>query len=67
MGTKTLTPSQIVDGMDSGEYKNRANAVRSVNNILKRMMKENLVARERVGKTYKYKAAGKVQPLMVQA
>jgi type II secretory pathway predicted ATPase ExeA len=67
LGTETLTPSQIADRMDSGEYKNRANAIRSVNNILKRMMKEKLVARERRGKTYRYKASGKVQPLMVQA
>ncbi len=67
LGTESLTPSQIVDRMDSKEYKNRANAVRSVNNILKRMMKDKLIARERKGKTYRYKASGKLQPLMVQA
>ena len=53
--------------MDSKEYKNRANAVRSVNNILKRMMTEKFVTRERKGKTYRYNASGKLQPLMVQA
>ncbi len=67
LGTESLTPSQIVDRMDSKEYKNRANAVRSVNNILKRMMAEKLAVRERKGKTYRYRAAGKLQPLMVQA
>lgn len=67
LGTGSLTPSQIVDKMDSKEYKNRANAVRSVNNILKRMMTEKFVTRERKGKTYRYNASGKLQPLMVQA
>lgn len=67
LGTESLTPSQIVDRMDSKEYKDRENAVRSANNILKRMMEEGLVARERKGKTYRYRASGKLQPLMVQA
>lgn len=67
IGTDSLTPSQVVDRMDPDEYKDRANAVRSVNNILKRMMKDKLIARERKGKTYRYRASGKLQPLMVQA
>jgi type II secretory pathway predicted ATPase ExeA len=62
-----MTPSGIIDALDVEEYKNRDNAVRSVNNLLRRLMKEGLVERKRVGKTYKYVVSSKFQTLMVEA
>ncbi|RLI97502.1 MAG: hypothetical protein DRO99_02950 [Candidatus Aenigmatarchaeota archaeon] len=61
-----MTPSQIVKKIDI-EYKDKDNAVRSINNILRRLMKEGLVDRNKRGKTYKYKVSGKYQSLTVRA
>lgn len=62
-----MTPSEIIDALDIEEYKNRDNAIRSVNNLLRRLMKEGMVERKRVGKTYRYVASTKFQTLMVEA
>jgi type II secretory pathway predicted ATPase ExeA len=62
-----MTPSGIIDALDIEEYKNRDNAIRSVNNLLRRLMKEGLIERKRVGKTYKYVVSAKFQTLMVEA
>jgi type II secretory pathway predicted ATPase ExeA len=62
-----LTPSEIVSEMESGVYKNRENAIRSVNNLLRRLMKDGFVERKRVGKTYRYLMSGKFRTLMVDA
>lgn len=64
-GKESLTPSEIVSYMDQNEYKNRDNAIRSVNNLLKRLMSEGLVERQRVGKSYRYRVSGKFQNLIV--
>ena len=62
-----MTPSGIISALDIEEYKNRDNAVRAVNNLLRRLMKEGLVERKRVGKTYRYVVSSKFQTLMVDA
>jgi type II secretory pathway predicted ATPase ExeA len=62
-----MTPSDIIDAMDIEEYKNRDNAVRAVNNLLRRLMSEGLIERKRIGKTYKYIVSSKLQTLMVDA
>lgn len=62
-----MTPSQIISNLESiDEYKNRDNALRSVNNLLGRLRKEGLVERKRVGKTYKYHIARKYQTMLVE-
>ncbi|MFH1445042.1 MAG: AAA family ATPase [Nanoarchaeota archaeon] len=62
-----MTPSEIIPKMNVKDYKNRENAVRSVNNLLKRLMRDKFAERVRVGKTYKYKVSKKFQTLMVEA
>jgi len=62
-----MTPSGIIDALDLEEYKNRDNAIRSVNNLLRRLMKEGLAERKKVGKTYRYVVSSKFQTLMVEA
>ncbi|MFC2143779.1 AAA family ATPase [Candidatus Aenigmatarchaeota archaeon] len=62
-----FTPSEIVRKLDDEVYKNRDNAIRSVNNLLRRLMKDGFVDRKRVGKTYKYVLASKFKTLMVEA
>jgi type II secretory pathway predicted ATPase ExeA len=60
-----LTPSEIVSYMEPDEYKSKDNAIRSVNNLLRRLMAEGLAERQRIGKSYKYRVSGKFQSLMV--
>ncbi len=62
-----MTPSGIISAMDDEAYKNRDNAVRAVNNLLRRLMTEGLVERKKVGKTYRYIVSSKFQTLMVEA
>ena len=62
-----LTPAEIVEKMDTGSYKNKDNAIRSVNNILKRLVEEGFVLRNRRGKSYQYSLSDKIKTLMVNA
>lgn len=62
-----LTPSEIVKKAKTGSYKDSQNAIRSVNNLLKRLMDEGLVERKRRGKTYKYVISAKFKTLMVES
>jgi hypothetical protein len=62
-----LTPAQIIPKLDIEEYKDRENGVRSVNNVLRRLMKEKLVERKKSGKAYAYKVSDRFQTLLVQA
>ncbi|MBD3156138.1 MAG: AAA family ATPase [Candidatus Aenigmarchaeota archaeon] len=63
----SLNPSQIVRKMDTDSYKNKNNAVRSVNNILRRLMEEGLVQREKSGNTYIYSLTGKSRSIFAEA
>jgi len=62
-----MTPTEIIRNLKDDEYKNRDNAIRAVNNILRRLMKDKLVERKRRGKAYKYKVSSKYQVLLVDA
>ena len=62
-----LTPSEIVANIEIEEYKNRDNAIRSVNNLLRRLADENLVERTKKGKTYRYKVSGRYHTMFVSA
>ena len=62
-----LTPAEIVEKMDLDAYKSRDNAIRSINNILKRLVKEGMLIRKRRGKSYQYAVSDKITTLMVNA
>jgi type II secretory pathway predicted ATPase ExeA len=62
-----MTPSQIVKQLSAEDYNDEGNAVRSVNNILRRLMADGMVIRERKGKTYKYRISPKFQTMFVNA
>jgi len=61
-----MTPSDVAKKVDL-EYKDSENAVRSMNNLLKRLMKEKLVERAKRGKAFKYRVSAKYQSLTVKA
>lgn len=66
-GKPELTPVDIADEMDTGNYKSKNNAVRSINNILRRMMEDDLVKREKSGNTYTYSLTGKSKSVFAEA
>jgi type II secretory pathway predicted ATPase ExeA len=62
-----LTPSEIINELNIEEYKSKGNALRSVNNLLGRLMREKLVERKRKGKSYRYSVSARYQTIMVKA
>ena len=61
------TPSDIIDSLNLSKYKTRQHAVRSINNILQRLMKEGIIDREKQGKTYVYLLGPKIKSVAVYA
>jgi len=64
---KKLSPSDIVQYIDISEYKTKSHAIRSVNNILRRLMTANLLKREKIGNTYLYFLSGKAKTIFTKA
>jgi type II secretory pathway predicted ATPase ExeA len=77
-----MTPSEVIEAVCApnadgstpsvcnelmGGYKDGDNAIRAVNNLLNRLMKEGMVERRKVGKTFKYKVSPKIASLLVKA
>ncbi len=58
--------AKIAETMDHG-YKSKGHATRSVNNLLKRLMSEGLVKREKEGRSFVYKPSSSVNTMMVKA
>jgi DNA-binding MarR family transcriptional regulator len=61
------TPNEILEYIDLSKYKSRYHALRSVNNILQRLIKEGYVERRKHGKTYYYTLSPKLRNLLVKA
>ncbi|MDI6825921.1 MAG: AAA family ATPase [Candidatus Aenigmarchaeota archaeon] len=62
-----LTPGEIAERLDTSGYKDRNNAVRSINNILMRLMKDEMVRRKKLGNSYVYSLTGKSKSIFVEA
>jgi type II secretory pathway predicted ATPase ExeA len=62
-----LTPTAIVEELDPKSYKSKGHAIRSTNNILKRLMLEGYVQREERGKAFMYALTPKVRTTLVQS
>lgn len=62
-----MTPGQIADSLDLTKYKSRQHAVRSMNNILKRLMEEGLVERVRSDRAFVYQLVPSVRSIVVRA
>lgn len=62
-----LTPSEIVGNLDLSSYKNKNNAIRSINNILRRLMKDELLQRKKLRNSYIYLLTGKAKTIFTEA
>jgi len=61
-----LTPTAIVEELEMKGYRSKGHAIRSVNNILRRLMLDGYVQREARGKAFMYALTPKVKTLFVQ-
>ncbi len=61
------TPSQLINMIDITDYQSHSHALRSVNNILRRLCDMGLVMREKSGKAYMYKISPKLKSIKVSA
>jgi predicted transcriptional regulator len=61
------TPGQIANNLDLTKYKSRQHAVRSMNNILKRLMDEGLVERAKEDRAYLYQLSPSIRSIVVKA
>lgn len=52
------TSGDVVDHLGPEDYKSRSHAIRSINNILRRLMEEDVIDRKRQGRNYIYHPAG---------
>lgn len=64
---ENLFPSEIAERFGLEKYKTRQHAIRSVNNIMRRLMKEDCVTRERKGKGYVYFLKPRIRNLLVES
>ncbi len=62
-----LSPTDIVNVIGIESYKTKYHAIRSVNNILKRLMDDDIIKRKQLGNSYVYYLSGKGKTLFVDA
>lgn len=61
-----LTPRAVVENLESSSYKSMGHAVRSINNILHRLMLDGYIQRESRGKAFMYALTPKIKTLFVE-
>ena len=60
-----MTPGQISNMVDLKEYKSRQHAIRSINNILQRLVQEGYVERRKIGKSFIYTLMPKIKNMLI--
>lgn len=65
LATRNATPTEIAEHLKR-DYKSKAHAIRSVNNILKKLMEQKYVERKRKGRAYIYLLASHVKTIFVK-
>ncbi|MEM7819530.1 MAG: ATPase, T2SS/T4P/T4SS family [Candidatus Aenigmatarchaeota archaeon] len=61
------TPGQIADSINLEKYKSRQHAVRSVNNIMKKLYEDGFIERRKVDKAFVYSLSGRLKTIVVKA
>ena len=62
-----ISPTDIVESINISEYKTKSHAIRSINNILRRLMSEELIKRKKMGTSYLYSLTGKSRTIFAEA
>lgn len=66
LGTNAMSPGQLVDTIGTEKYKSRQHAVRSINNIVKRLYEDGYLERLKAEKTFVYSLSGKLRTIVVK-
>ncbi|OYT58063.1 MAG: hypothetical protein B6U68_00775 [Candidatus Aenigmarchaeota archaeon ex4484_14] len=64
---RDMRPRDIVNSIDLSKYKSRQHALRSVNNILQRLMKDGVVERRTRGRSFVYTLSTRAKTILVKA
>ena len=67
LSKESMSPGQLADSLDLSKYKSRQHAVRSINNILKLLMKEAYVERSKSEKAFLYALVPRMRTMLVKA
>jgi general secretion pathway protein A len=62
-----MTPGEIANTINLEKYKSRQHAVRSINNIMKKLYEDGYLDRRRSDKAYVYSLSGKLRTIVVKA
>jgi len=66
LSTNAMAPGQLVDTIGTEKYKSRQHAVRSINNIVKRLYEDGYLERAKAEKTFVYSLSGKLRTIVVK-
>lgn len=61
-----MSPGEIANTLDLQKYKSRQHAVRSINNIMKKLYEDGYLERQRSDKAYIYSLSGKLRTIVVK-
>ncbi|MBI2075663.1 MAG: AAA family ATPase [Candidatus Aenigmarchaeota archaeon] len=67
LAKKSCSPGEVANMLDLSKYKSRQHAVRSVNNITKRLLQEGLLERAQRDRAYVYQLSPRIKTLVVQS
>jgi type II secretory pathway predicted ATPase ExeA len=66
LSKKAMTPGQIANSLDLAKYKSRQHAVRSLNNVMKSLLEDGYLERQKEEKAYLYSLSPKISTLFVK-
>ncbi len=61
-----MSPGDIANATDLAKYKSRQHAVRSINNVMKKLYEDGYLERRRSDKAYIYSLSGKLRTIVVK-
>ena len=67
LSTKTMTPGDIANTIDIAKYKSRQHAVRSINNVVKKLLEDGYLERTKEDKAFVYNLAPRIKTMFVRA
>lgn len=65
LNTESMNPNELVKLFPN--YPSEKHGLRAINNLLKRLVDEGYIEREKVGKTYKYKITPSTRTILIRA
>lgn len=66
LAKEPMTPGQVVDSLSIEKYKSRQHAVRSANNIMKKLYEDGYLERRKSDKAFVYALSGRLKTVVVR-